>query len=201
MDNYNDKTRYGGDPMEHKKMWDFARDTIRVTNPLDTEFRWQYDSKWFAMQPGQTKDEARYWTDHYAKTLADYILGQTIDKKAEEVLAKQAQSNSDILYDKYIESMRVWMRIPRKDDHTLLEKVMGSIVLGCVKKYGSDEVEAPADQRQVGNFRDKSFEQQLLEDLSNRTIDDTKAVIADAPAPSESIAVSDRSLESEVTSA
>lgn len=200
MAEYDDPTRYGGDRVAHKKMFDFARDTIRVTNPLDTEFRWKYDSKWFVMKPGETRDEERYWTDHYAKTLADYILGQLIDKKAENAITEQARGNSDILYDKYIENMRVWMRLPRKDDKTLLEQVMRTIVVGLVKKYGADEALPPEEERQTGNFRDKSFEQQLLEELSNRTVSD-KVIETDPPAQPETVAVSDRSLESEVTNA
>lgn len=215
MAEYNDTARYDGDVLVHKQLHDFARDIVRVTNPTSKPFIWKHDGRGYVMQPGEMKDKERYWTDHYAKKLAEQVIGDLIMKQGEQAIIDQSKGNSDILYDKYIESMRVWERIPRKDDQQLLTKVMKTIVVGLVSKYGADEVDFGQDVVGVGSLRDKSFEQQLLEDLSNRPLrtpgvaPESSAVIADDAPPAVTQTdptgfalpqtVTGRDLESEVT--
>lgn len=197
MPEYSDTARYQGDPLYHKQAYEFARDVIRVTNPTNSPFKWKFDGRWYVMQPGEIKDKERYWTDHYASKLAEQIIGDIITRQGEKAIQEQAKGSSDILYDKYIESVRVWNRIPRKDDRELLEKVMSGIVLGCVTKYGADELDTEDEQIVAGELRDKSFEQQLLETLSNRPlgpitqaqstvapVQSARVVEADEPPPS-----------------
>lgn len=123
--------------MERKSL-----DVIRVYNPLGEPFRFMYDSRWFSVPAKGTKDIERFLARHYFHKIAEFIIGQQMLEKGEELLARREKQGQPPFLNKYDENKAIWDNTPRLDNPELLEKIGDSVILGLVEEYGLDLPEA-----------------------------------------------------------
>ncbi len=118
-----------------------ALDTIRVYNPLKTTFAFMYDRYWHRIPPESYKDLDRYLAIHFFKKICDYMIGQQIMVKGEELKkVREAQMGHQFL-DHYEENVEVWDKTPKLDDPDLIEQIKRVVLIGVVEEYGMDEPE------------------------------------------------------------
>ena len=142
---YIDPVRYQGNMQNHEKLHMFARDIIRVKNPLTEDFRFMYDSVWYTVPAGQTKDFERYLADHFVWKITDFILGQMFEQQAESAVSNYQKFNPMVILSPYIKSEMVLKNLKRKDDPELQKAVVRSVVVGLIEKFGEDrEIPKPS---------------------------------------------------------
>lgn len=120
-----------------------SRDTLRIYNPLDTTFRYQWDGFWNSVPAKGYKDVERYLANHYFKKIGEYIIGQQMLRTGEELLALREKQFGKSFIDKYEENREVWDKTPRLDDEELLRQVKKTVIIGLVEEYGMELPEEP----------------------------------------------------------
>lgn len=119
-----------------------ALDTIRIYNPLDHMFAFMYDRYWHRVPAHATKDVDRYLAVHFFKKICDFMIGQQIMLKGEELKALREKQMGKQFLDKYEENVQIWDRQPKLNDPDLIEQIKSVVLLGVVEEYGMDEPEA-----------------------------------------------------------
>lgn len=117
-------------------------DTIRVYNPLDHTFAFMHNRYWHRIPPHATKDMDRYLAAHFFKKICDFMIGQQIMLKGEELKALRERQMGKQFLDKYEENVQIWDRVPKLNDPDLIEQIKQVVLLGVVEEYGMDEPEA-----------------------------------------------------------
>lgn len=115
-------------------------DTIRVYNPLDTVFRYKYDSRNFSVPAKGTADVERYLAEAYAQKIIEHMIGRDQLVKGNELLALRQKQLGKTFLDKYEENKEVWDRVPKLNDRELIDTYGEMVVLGLVEEYGMEEV-------------------------------------------------------------
>lgn len=123
------------------------QDILRINNPLERDFRFQFNGFWNTVKAGSTKDVPRYLAAHYFKKMSEYIIGERARRMGEDLLAKRKKSGSPDFLDKYVENKEIWEKVPRVDDPTLLADLAPQLVLGVVEEYGMEEPEQEVAQQ------------------------------------------------------
>lgn len=131
-----------------------ALDTIRVYNPLDHTFAFMYDRYWHRIPAKSYKDLDRFLAIHFFKKICDFMIGQQIMTKGEELKALREKQLGKQYTDKYEENLQIWDRTPKLNDPELIEQIKAVVLVGVVEEYGADEPEpeqripdAPLDYR------------------------------------------------------
>lgn len=144
-----------------------SQDIIRIYNPLDFPFKYQWDGFWHSIPAQGTKDIPRFLANHFFKKIADYMIGQQMLKQGEELLALRENQLGKKFLDKYEENKEVWDRTPRLDDADLRRAVRDTVIIGIVEEYGFD---VPAmDNTQTSTPVDfRPADDQLLSEIDNK---------------------------------
>lgn len=156
--------------MERKSL-----DVIRVYNPLDESFRFMYDSRWFSVPSHGTKDIERFLARHYFHKISEYIIGQQILEKGDELIKKRESHGLPPFLNKYDENKAIWDNTPRLDNPELLEKIGDTVILGLVEEYGLDlpEVTTEPDRQPSETVTDaifKKFDRKIAEEDASDSI-------------------------------
>lgn len=151
----------------HEKLHMFARDIIRVKNPLSKDFRFKFDSIWYTVPAGGTKDMERYLADKYVWDCYQHIVGEMIISEGNKALDNYLKMNPNLLLDKYAENRMVWDKIPRLDNQDLQRKVIRNLVVGLVEKFGEDQ-EVTVPQGKLD--KQTPFYQELLNEFTHSPI-------------------------------
>lgn len=125
-----------------------ALDTIRIYNPLDHTFSFMYDRYWHRIAPHAYKDVDRYLAIHFFKKICDFMIGQQITLKGEELKALREKQMGKQFLDKYEENVQIWDRQPKLNDPDLIEQIKNVVLIKVVEEYGMDE---PEEELQVAD--------------------------------------------------
>ncbi len=118
-----------------------ALDTIRIYNPLDHTFAFMYDRYWHRIPAKSYKDLDRYLAMHFFKKICDFMIGEQIMAKGEELKKIRERQMGHVYTDKYEENVQIWDRTPKLNDPELIEKIKQVVLVGVVEEYGMDEPE------------------------------------------------------------
>ena len=165
-----------------------SHDNIRIYNPMEHSFRYMYDRYWHTVPAKSYKDVQRYLAIHYFKKICDYMIGQQILAKGEELKKLRERQLGKQYLDKYEENTQVWDRVPRLNDPELIEQIKGIVIVGLVEEYGMEEPEpdlrepiAPIDFRPMheqimGEIKPISSEMRSvdIETSAPEQVDDSK---------------------------
>lgn len=140
MDDYDRATQRENDmQLVRRERERRSLDTIRIFNPLDFPFKYQWDSRPFTVRAKSTDEVERYRAEAYAKKIITYMIGQQALVKGKELLELRQQQFGRSFLDKYEENKEVWDRVPRLDDQHLIQELGEVVVLGMVREYGVEE--------------------------------------------------------------
>lgn len=149
-----------------REMMRKSLDTMQIYNPLDTTFRFQWDSFWWSVPAKGTKDVPRYIAAHYFKKIADVLIGQQLLAKGEELKALREKQFGKTFNDKYEENIEVWNRVPKLDDIELRKQVADRVINGLVEEYGYDLPEELPTKGALIDFR--SSDDQIFSKIDKR---------------------------------
>lgn len=138
MPDYIDPVRYRGNMTNHQKMYDFERDTLRVKNPLDTDFTFIYDQIPVTVVSMGTKDMERYFVRRYIDAMIGHIYNIFAEKKMTDAEESFRRTHPDVMDDPYLINQQIYLKMKRSDDPEFQKKVIADCIVGVVKKYGSD---------------------------------------------------------------
>lgn len=179
-----------------------SMDTIRVYNPLDTQFSFMYDRYWHRVPAKTEKDFDRYLAMHFFKKICDYMIGQQILAKGEELKAIREKQMGKQYLDKYEENTEVWDRVPTMNDPDLINEIRKIVIVGLVEEYGEDmpeedlrEPEAKIDFRPL---HEQAFEN--IGRVPTTPVDTVKPLDTSDTPPLEEILGSDRPAPEKTTS-
>ena len=183
---YLDPIKYQGDMAWHETNHLFWKDIIRVKNPLDSDFRFKYDSIWTTVKANSTKDMERYLAVHFCRKMFQTIANQVIAEKGEKALTEMAKTQPNLLQDKYQESVQIWMKLPNLNNADLARKIYTDLWIGVVEKYGEDR-DIPTVNRGKINPNTTLFEQ-IEEEFKNVRVGETPS----PPSPTTASVVLER---------
>ncbi len=155
-----------------------ALDTIRVYNPLDHTFAFMYDRYWHRIPAKSYKDLDRYLAVHFFKKICDYMIGQQIMAKGEELKAVREKQLGKQYTDKYEENIQIWDRTPKLNDPELIQQIKAVVLVGVVEEYGAEEPEPEA------RIPDEPLDYRPMHERIFDTIDKTSAPVERAEMPS-----------------
>ena len=133
-----DPIKFQGDMAWHEKVHLFWKDTIRVKNPLDADFKIKVDMIWYPFPAGKEKDVERWLAVRFCEKMAQHMINQMIEEKGNEAVNRLQATPGSMLIDKYEENRKVWDKLPRLDDPELNRKIWADIWVGVVEKFGVD---------------------------------------------------------------
>lgn len=169
-----DREQQNRQELIRREMYRRSRDLIRVYNPLSHDFRFFYDGFLQTIKSKQTRDIERYLARLYFKKIAEFMIGQQMLKKGEELIAtRKAQGYPDIL-DKYDLNREIWDKTPRLDNPDLLKEIRAIVVLGLVEEYGLDFPEEP-QRSPTESYDPRSLHEQIFDSFDQK-IDPTQSV-------------------------
>jgi len=148
-----------------------SQDIIRVYNPLEHEFRYKYEGYVHKIGPNETKDIRRFLAAHYLKKISEYILGQEMLVRGNELKEKRERDSGHKFTDKYVENKEVWDQAGKLDDSDRKEEIAKIVVLGLVEEYGMEVPEdmpmdvTPIDYRPLENRIMDSFNTPISKDV------------------------------------
>lgn len=158
-----------------------SKDIIRVHNPLDTPFRFKYDSFPHVIPAKGDKDMERYLAEQYRKKIIEHMIGQEQLKQGKELLELREKQLGKTFLDKYEENKEVWDRVPRQNDAQLIEAYTEIVVVGLVAEYGMEDIgfedELPLPEKIASPFDDtKRFDRRIIDgEPMQRFTEDTDA--------------------------
>lgn len=124
--------------VSRREMQRRSLDTLRILNPLDYPFRYQWDGFWHSVPAHGTKDVERYLANHYFKKISATIIGLQAQAFGDQLLKLREKQFGKSFIDKYEENKEVWDRAPRIDDPDLLKQILDTVIVGLVEEYGMD---------------------------------------------------------------
>lgn len=138
----------------HRELYNRSRDIVRIYNPDKEDFRFKYDSVWYKVEAGKTKDVEAYLAQKFFHDYAQMVIGKMIIAKGEELLKDRERKSLDPILDKYYENKQIWDLTPKMDNKELLDQIFNQVVLGIVEVFGSEvgpEEFAPVKQNGTMN--------------------------------------------------
>ncbi len=124
-----------------REMSRYSRDLIRVHNPLDFPFRFKWDSYPQVIPAKGYKDIERYLARVYLQRISQYMIGQQMLQKGEELKKLREEQFGKSFLDKYEENKEVWDKTPRLNDPLLIDTIAKTVIIGLVEEYGMEDVE------------------------------------------------------------
>jgi hypothetical protein len=173
MPEYLDPTRYLGNQQNHQKMFDFERDILRVKNPLNTDFTFQYDSMPITIPASGTKDMERYLVRRYVWNIIGHIYNQITSDKFEKAHEAFTRTHPDVIDDPYLINEKIWLKLPRVDNPEFQAKIIKDCVLGVVSKFGTNRIVNTPKNGQLDP--NTPLFQQLINDFKMVGVDDVPA--------------------------
>jgi hypothetical protein len=127
-----------------RELEDRSQDIWRVYNPLEIDFKFKYDSRWFTVKAKSTWDKEYYLIRQFFSKISEYIIGQMMIEKGNAMLDERRAKGMVEILNKYDENRQIWDNTPRTDNREILEKLRDEIILGIVEVYGGES--EPEDQ-------------------------------------------------------
>jgi len=165
----------------HKELEDRSKDIIRVHNPLDIEFKFKYDSRWFKVPAKGYKDWEAFLAWKFYNDIGQYMIGSAIIAKGEKMIEDRAKKGMDEFLDKYVENKAIWDKVPHMDNKDLWNDVAKEVIIGIVEEYGKEL--PPVENVQldpIQNPLNKSVSELAAEKFFKRKIEDVAVVTPDA---------------------
>ena len=166
MDDENKKKSQQAEEV-HREMYHRSRDILRVYNPLSTDFKFKYDSVWYKVPAGSTKDFERYLARKFFHDISAHMIGLIIQERGNRALEERRSKGLADLIDKYEENRAIWDKMPRMDNKQLLEEIGDQVILGLVEEFGAEtepdndtarrDSPDPTDVQIVERFSQKSL--------------------------------------------
>lgn len=138
MPEYLDPVRYLGNMQNHQKMYDFERDILRVKNPLNQEFTFQYDMMPVTVPAGGTRDMERYLVRRYISNMIGHIYNQITEEKYAKAHEAFTRTHPDVIDDPYLINDKIWLKLPRADNPEFQQKIITDCIVGVVSKFGAN---------------------------------------------------------------
>ena len=140
-----------------------SHDTIRVFNPLSNTFSFMHDRFWHKVPAKSFRDMDRYLAMHFFKKICDFMIGQQIQTKGEELKKLREQQMGHQFLDHYEENVQVWDHTPKINDPDLINEIKKTVIIGLVKEYGMDmpevqEMPVPETPTDFRDVHEQSFD-------------------------------------------
>lgn len=146
MAEWQDTTRYLGNMQNHQKMYDFARDILRVKNPLNSDFTFIYDQIPYTVPANGTKDMERYLVHKYIADIMGHIYNQLTEARFEKAQEAFQRTHPDVIDDPYLMNEKIWLKLPRADNPEFQTKIIKDCIIGVVSKFGTNRIVANKPQ-------------------------------------------------------
>lgn len=182
-------------------------DTIRVYNPLDHTFSFMYDRFWHRTPAKSYKDFPRYLAMKFFKNICDYMIGQQITLKGNELKALREKQMGQQFLDHYEENVQIWDKTPKINDPDLIAQIKKTVLIGVVEEYGAEEPdqEMPVPEQKFDN---RSVHEQMFDSLSvlsadselPASMDELQGKTSPQPVIEQTVDISKAELEKEVIS-
>jgi hypothetical protein len=130
-----------------RELEDRSQDIWRVYNPLEIDFKFKYDSRWFTVKAKSTWDKEYYLCRQFFTKISEYIIGQMMIEKGQAMLDERKAKGMVEILNKYDENRQIWDNTPRTDNREILEKLRDEIILGIVEVYGGES--APEEETKM----------------------------------------------------
>jgi len=143
-----DPVRHIGPAINQQKMYDFERDILRVKNPLNAAFTFEYDGLPRTIEANGTKDWERYLVRRYIWNMIGHIYNQYAEKKMTDMEESFKRTHPDVIDDPYLLNEQIYLKMKRADDPAFQQKVIDDCIVGLVSKFGQNRV---LDKRPVNN--------------------------------------------------
>ena len=129
-----------------REMYRRSRDTIRIYNPLEVDFRFKWDGVWNKVPAKTEKDVERYLAEKYFHDISQYILGLMAMEQGTKMIEERRAKGMVEFMNKYDENKAVWDNVQKMNDNEKLKEVAEQVIIGLVEEFGA---EMPPDNSEV----------------------------------------------------
>lgn len=185
-----DPVRHLGNPQNHQRMYDFERDTLRVKNPLTTDFTFIYDSIPITVLAGRTKDMERYLVRRYIWNMIGHIYNVFAEKKMKDAEEAFRRTHPDVMEEPYLINTQIYDKMKRADNPEFQKKVCDDCILGVVSRFGQNRLVANRVNNNGKIDPNTQLYDQLINDFKTIGVDDSQPseeapLMSDQPLPGQ----------------
>lgn len=158
----------------HRELQRRSLDIIRVKNPDNVDFHFDWDRRWYIVPANGTADIMRYLAVTYCRNKAIDTINKTTDKLHAKDLEERRSKGMPDFQSKYEENKETYQsaKYPKTNDKELLTKLYSEYWVGLVSEYGKD---TPPDQSEPSQGFDMTpLELKIIKEMENRRVDLTQ---------------------------
>lgn len=161
-------------------------DVIRVANPTNKPFYFEYDTNQFKrVEANSTLDIPRYMAVRYVKHMKDKIINDMIQEKHDKEIEERKAKGFPGFKSKWEENEETYSNssYPKTDDPELMTQVMDNLWVGIVYEFRQDQLPEELDPRR-GEVDMKPSEVKIMDNLNSKRVAPTQQSVTHQQAPS-----------------
>jgi hypothetical protein len=166
----------------HRELQRKSFDIIRVKNPDNTDFYFDWDKRYYHVPANGTADIMRYLAITYCRNKAIDTINKTAEKMHKAEIEDRQRKGLPAYQSKYDENKETYAsaRYPKTNDRELLAKLYSEYWVGLVSEYGKD---MPPDMRQEPEqgFDLTPIELKIIKELEGRRVDFVETPVKEEP--------------------